>query len=268
VTKLIGQEVGQDPSNRAPVGDYDHGLVGMASGNLLGCLSHPLEEIGPFLNKPMIVGKDELDRAPYVVDMVGEHLVSANDQSVYARGLKDSAQTGHNVVRSGKTYSDPVTKEILGYEAIYLGDGQLQVAGDPATVLVTNVTREIKIGDRLLPQNNLDNYDANFLPHAPNAKVEGQILAVIDGLKQVGQYHVVVINRGSRDNIEVGHVLNIFKHGRLVRDKVTKAPNDTVLLPDEKAGTLMVFRTFERLSYGLVMTSTTHMHVLDKVRNP
>jgi hypothetical protein len=206
--------------------------------------------------------------------MVGEHLISANNQSVYARGIKDSSQTGYNIVRSGKVfkdpvkYKDPVTWEVLGYEAIYLGDGSLVAAGDPATVALSSITREVRVGDRLLPQTDVDNYDTNFIPHAPSGKIEGQILAVLDGLNQIGKYQVVVINRGARDNIEVGHVLKIFKHGRLVRDKVTKAPNDKVQLPEEEAGTLMVFRTFEKLSYGLVMTSTTNMHVLDKVRSP
>jgi hypothetical protein len=169
------------------------------------------------------------------------------------------------VVHSGRTYKDPDTNEILGYEAIYAGDAVLLDQGDPSTLRLTNTKREVLIGDRMLPSGD-EGYDAHFMPRSPDADIEGRILAVMGGVDQIGTYQVVVINRGAQEGLEPGHVLAIYQLGQVVRDTVSKKANDTVKLPDVRAGTLLVFRTFNRLSYGLVMRANRNLRVLDTVR--
>lgn len=227
----------------------------------------PLDAIRQFLSKPRIVGKDELEKAPYIVSSGAEHLIAASEDKVYIRGIKDDSVKSFAVVRAGETYVDPDTKKVLGYEAMFIGDAKLLRTGDPATVKLFNTKREVLIGDRLLPHED-DPYNAHFQPRAPEQAISGRILAVVDGVSQIGQHQVVVINRGSREGIEPGHVLAVYQKGLVVRDTVSKKRNETVTLPEERAGTLMVFRTFEKVSYGLIMKAQTNMHVLDIVRNP
>jgi hypothetical protein len=227
----------------------------------------PLDAILQFLLEPRIVGKDELDKAPYVVEHKGEHLITATNNSIYARGIKGSDIRKYSVVRQGETYVDPKTKEILGYEARFIGNATLYRTGDPSTLRLTRTGREVLVGDRLLPADE-KTYDAHFLPRAPGKAVEGVILAVLDGVNQIGRYQVVVINKGKRDGLEPGHVLDVYQAGKVIPDSVTKDRKDTVKLPDEKAGTMMIFRTFEKVSYALIMTSSKNMNVNDIVRNP
>jgi hypothetical protein len=110
----------------------------------------------------------------------------------------------------------------------------------------------------------------NFFPRAPGSAVEGRIISVIEGVSMIGQYQVIVINRGARDGIEPGHVLRIWQTGAIISDPTRDSgfSDEKIRLPDEMAGTTMVFRTFDRMSYALVMEATREMRVLDAVRNP
>ena len=227
----------------------------------------PMDAIKQFLKEPVIVGKKELETAPYVVQFKGEHITAATHDSIYVRGIKDSGTRKYAVVREGNTYNDPVTKEVLGYEARFVGNAKLYRTGDPSTLRMLRTTREVLVGDRLLPSSE-DVYDANFIPRAPASDITGFILAVLDGVNQIGSNQVVVISKGSREGLEPGHVLDIYQSGRTIKDVVSKDPKDTVTLPDEKAGTLMVFRTFDKLSYALVMKASRNINVYDSVRNP
>ncbi len=227
----------------------------------------PIDAIKQFLLEPTIVGKDELDNAPYIVEHKGEHIVSATSNSVYVRGIKDYNIRQYAVVRRGNTYVDPISKEVLGYEARFVGNAKLYRTGDPSTLRLLRTTREALIGDRLLPSGE-ESYNANFMPHAPKAAIDGRILSVLDGVNQIGTYQVVVINKGTRDGLSQGSVLDIHQTGDTILDSVTENRKDKVTLPDEKAGVLMVFRPFEKLSYALVMKASRNINVMDSVRTP
>ena len=123
---------------------------------------------------------------------------------------------------------------------------------------------EAQIGDRVLPTEER-RVDSTFFPSAPEGDVNGVIISVFGGVTQVGQYDVVVLNRGEREGMEVGNVLAIYKRGALAKDRIA---NQTIRLPSERAGLLMVFRTFEKLSYGLVLETERPLAVNDEVRNP
>jgi hypothetical protein len=148
-----------------------------------------------------------------------------------------------------------------------VGDAQLEQAGDPATLLLTRSAEEIRIGDRLLPFEP-EPIRIQFQPHAPKAFVRGHIISVLGGVSQIGQYSVVAIDKGITDGLEAGHVLQIWQQGPTVRDVAGSRYGETVVLPEQKAGLLMVFRPFERVSYALVMQATRFLHVLDSVQTP
>lgn len=226
-----------------------------------------INHIGPFLSRPRVLAEGELESLPYVMQHTDERLMAGDGYKVYARGFEaDKIQGNYVVIRKGQVYRDPQNEEdILGYEAVYLGDARLTRLGDPATMQITDSNREILRGDRLIPQGD-EIIQHSFTPRAPDHKVDGQIIAVMDGVNMIGQYQVVVINLGRQDDMLPGHVLAVNQTGNMVKDVV--AGGDKVRLPTEKAGTAMIFRVFDRVSYALVMDATRTMRLLDQVTNP
>ena len=224
----------------------------------------PLDAIRPFLSRPRVLGEGEFEAAPYVVASADEHLIAASGMRVYARGVDRGRGARYAVLRRGEVYRDPDTGEVLGLEAIHVADAEVQRGGDPAVLVLRRSSRATLPGDRLFPVGE-DRYTDNFLPRAPERQVQGRIISVFDGVSRIGQYQVVVLNRGARDGMEPGHVLAVYRAGETIRDPVRK---EKVTLPDERAGIVMVFRTFDRVSYALVMSATRAIRVLDRVRNP
>ncbi|MGD8998915.1 MAG: LysM peptidoglycan-binding domain-containing protein [Granulosicoccaceae bacterium] len=236
----------------------------------------PLDAIRQFLNRPLVVSEEELDNAPYVVETAGEHIVVGAGDSVYVRGLAEANKGKYSVYRPGQVYRNPGAdkddeSQILGYEAIFVGEGQLtyfKQDEEVSTLALTSTTREARRGDRVMPVRD-DEFDQNFMPHAPANEVEAAIIAVSDGVSQIGQHNIVVLNNGAREGIEIGHVLSVYRRGDTISDPVTtKDRNDSVKLPDELAGTIMVFRVFDKVSYALVMEAKRPMHLFDFVRKP
>ena len=230
----------------------------------------PLDAIRQFLSRPLVLTQKEIDEAAYVVETAGEHLVAGAGDRVYVRGIKGDTQTKFSLFQPGKPYRNPGAEkdDILGIEAIYVGEGTAQAFGDPTTLLLTSTKREARRGDRVMPFDE-NEIDEHFMPHAPQQKIDGSIIGVVDGVSQIGQHQIVVLNKGTQDKVDVGTVLSVFRKGETISDLVTTEDrDDTVTLPDENAGTLMVFRSFDRVSFALVMEATRAMHVFDAVRNP
>ncbi|MEE9354281.1 MAG: LysM peptidoglycan-binding domain-containing protein [Methylococcaceae bacterium] len=227
----------------------------------------PIEAIAPFLSSPKIVAKQELDSAPYVVDFAKEHLLGGAGDRIYVRSIEQPKTLNYTVYREGKEFLNPETKNVLGYEANYIADAVLQSTGDPATLEITKSRNVIRKGDKLMPTQ--DNKVAlNFFPRSPETQIKGAIISVLEGVSQIGQHNIVVINKGSADGLKSGHVLKIFQRGRTIKDYYGKLKNDIVTLPNEEAGKLMTFRVFENISYALVMTVKDAIHVSDYVVTP
>ncbi len=226
----------------------------------------PIGDIAPFLSRPYVLNPGQADAAPYIVSFGQDHILGGTGVRAYVRSL-DKAGGKYHVVRPGGPYKDADTGEVLGREATYIGTVEATRGGDPATVFFNKSKRETVIGDRLLPVSD-DTSWTNFVPHQPKADMNGSIIAVLNGVAQIGQYNVVVLDRGARDGLEAGHVLRIDQRGETIRDVVTPDSRDTVTLPDEEAGLLMVFRTFDRVSFGLVLNAIRPIHILDRVHTP
>jgi hypothetical protein len=226
----------------------------------------PYETIASFLSRPRVLEKDQLKDLPYVVAL-REGLIGSSGRDVYARGADAPVGSVYNVVELGQKLIDPDNKDVLGYQGIYVGQGRVDRTGDPSTLRLLDSEREAVVGDYLMEEEDIA--PINFLPRAPEREVEGRIISVLSGVSLIGQYQVVVINRGSAAGLEPGHVLRVYQTGQTIRDTRGRGVfSDKVRLPDEPAGTMMVFRTFDRISYALVMEATTAIAVLDTVRNP
>lgn len=227
----------------------------------------PVDAIAQFLISPKVVSGGELESAPYVLDIAGEHLIAGSGDRVYVRAIENPQGLGYTVYRPGRPYISPETQEILGYEAQYIAETTIEAPGDPATLRINKSDQELKRGDRLMPTADGE-MALSYFPRPPAKHIHGSIIRVMGGVSQIGQHDVVVIDKGTMDGIEVGHTLDIFKKGRIVTDNVQPGVSVAVKLPDEIAGVLMVFRPFERVSYALIMEATDAIHTLDRVQTP
>lgn len=225
----------------------------------------PLDKIQGFLVDHRIVERQELEAAPYVLAGGDEHILMGTGDIIYARGEFTESDTAFGVYRGGEVFKDPDTDEVLGFEALELGlTRMVSVEGDVAKLRLLSSKEDVRIGDRLLPTEERK-VDSVFYPKSPQDEIRGRIIHVFGGVRNVSQYSVVVLNKGDRDNLGVGDVLAVFRVGERVRDRLT---NELIQLPSEKSGLVIIFRTFEKLSFALVLRAQRAMKVFDEVKNP
>lgn len=234
----------------------------------------PVESIRQFLSQPRVVSREEMESGPYIVAAADEHVVVGAGDKVYARGITQTDIPRFMIYRLGEAYHNVASDtaatsdaDILGYEARYVGDARLEQTGDPSTLGILRSNSEVRRGDRLLPSVEQELEQA-YQPHPPAADVAGRIIAVVNGVSRIGQANIVVLNLGTQQGIETGHVLAVYQAGKRLADPYSKTRGDSIKLPDERAGTVMVFRAFERVSYALVMQAKGPMHRYDMVKNP
>ncbi|MEO7886735.1 MAG: LysM peptidoglycan-binding domain-containing protein [Polaromonas sp.] len=251
--------------------------------------------IEPFLNEALIVDEAVLSKAPRIVAaQEGRVLLSRGDRA-YARSqyanddtsgkplsIEKGEPLNYRVFRNATPLKDPTTKAILGYEAQYVGKAEIvrgesvtEVAGKdgkpqseivPATIDIVATKEEMRVGDRLLPEPPRELL--NYLPHAPSSPMGGQIVSIYgSAVTNAAENQVVVINRGAKDGLERGHVMAILKDGERLLDK-TDSSRPQIKLPNERNGLLMVFRTFDALSYAIVLSATDGVKVGDRFANP
>ena len=236
----------------------------------------PLNIIGPFLTEAVVFDGNELETAPRIVATQEGRVMVSRGETAYVRGDLGGARD-FRIFRELKPLVDPQTREILGYEGrfvgtaehVKVGDTQLASAGRgvvvPDTFRITSTRLEAGLGDRLSPVPQQD--FVAYVPHAPSGAVDGRIVGIYgDGLK-AGQNQVVSINRGSRDGIERGHVLALWRSGVNAVDNTVK-PKVSMRLPDERHGLLFVFRTFERVSYALILNVQDPVSAGDRFTQP
>jgi LysM domain-containing protein len=237
----------------------------------------PYETVAAFMSKPSVLSREQIKTAPYVLATRDLHVAMAEGDTLYARGFTGSVELGthYNVVHVGDALRDPDdNNRIVGYDGIFTGAGHVTRGGDPTTLIMTESARETEPGDKLFA-GGVD-VPLDFIPSPPKQKTSGRIMAVSNGVTVIGQYEVVVINRGAADGLAPGNVLAVFEAGELIADTanrgflngMTRLGAQKVRLPDERTGTFMVFKTFEHMSYGLIMEATNVIRVADRVENP
>ena len=227
----------------------------------------PLDQIGPWLLRHRIMAADALNDSAYVVSGDQRHLLSGPGDRVFGRGAFPDGERAYGIYRAGINYIDPMTQESLGYQAQNIGNAKLlsSNAEEVTELEITRIHEEVRIGDRLLPMEERI-LDASFHPRPPQEEVvDGYMIAVDGGLSQIGEMSIVVINKGRREGVQVGNVLAVYQAGELVFDKVAE---ENVQLPDTRAGLAMVFESFEKASYAIILKASRPLKVMDKVKNP
>ncbi len=258
-------------------GDFARVLPRVRSQPLEGAVTTiPYETVAAFMSRPSVLSQEQIKGAPYVLASRDIHVAMADGDTLYARGFSSPVELGthYNVVRVGDALRDPDDNRLVGYDGIFTGAGHITRGGDPATLIMTESARETEEGDKLFA-GGVD-VPLDFIPSAPKTKINGRIMAVSDGVSVIGQYQVVVINRGARDGLTPGNVLAVFEAGPTVHDtanrgflgSMSRLSSSKVRLPDERSGTFMVFKTFDSMSYGLIMEATSIIRVTDRVENP
>lgn len=234
----------------------------------------PLHLIEPFLNEAVVLDEDSLATAPRVAGTQEGRVLLSRGDIAYVRGTLPN-EGDYRVFRTAKPLRDPESREVLGYEAAYVGtvaflrpgkpsDGKtLEV---PATFEVKQVRQEVNTGDRLapVPPRNFERY----VPHAPAKPVEGRIISVYGESLHAGQNQIVAINKGTQDGLERGHVLALWRTGQEARDATGPGRPETIRLPDERHGRLFVFQAFRRVSYALILSVQQPVSAGDRFTQP
>ncbi len=273
--------------------------------------SIPAKVIGPFLTVPLVIEEGALQDAPRIVATEDERVIVGAGNRAYAAGIREDQGIKWQVFRPGKALKDPVTQEVLGYEAVYLGDARVsrfgktaQLEGAPipegTSIEIIKSTQEIGRGDRLTPT--VEAPVPSYSPRSPDKQMKGSIVSILGGVAESAQYSIVVVGLGKRDGIEVGHVLATSQLGDVVAtgdsdagrhesvvttffnqigddlanidreyrkgDASKSAMPAQVKLPDERNGLVFIFRTFDKVSYALVMSSKRSLKVGDVVQTP
>jgi len=230
----------------------------------------PIDAIRPFLTQSGIVDPEVAEKGPYIFGTVDGRVMAGTEDRVYVRRMPEDGPARYTVVRMAEDpYEDPDSGDELGYAATYIGEGQVERFGDPGIVYLSSTRLEALKGDRLITQN-LGLPTESFAPRIPKTKIDGRIIDVVGGVSQIGQYQVVVINKGTRDGLQPSDLLLVLQKQEKGRD--TKSGflglGQGITLPDVRAGEMMVVRSFERVSYGLLLRAESPIHVGDKVQNP
>jgi LysM repeat protein len=232
----------------------------------------PFSAIAAFLTKPSVLTKEQALAAPHILAFRDHHMIGGTGHEFYVRGLNATTDQRFIVMHVGPPIHDIDSKEIIGYQAAYVATAVVKVPGEVTKAVLTEGAREALEGDRLITVEG--ERSLNFRPHSPSTAINGQIISIADNAEQIGQYQVVVLNRGANDGLAQGAVLAVDQQGELVTDKWPEYPwkkkafADEVRLPYERAGTLIVFKVFEHISYGLVIGARAPMRVADRVYNP
>ena len=235
----------------------------------------PYSSIAAFLSRPTVLTQDQLKSAPYVLAFREEHVIGGSGHEIYVRDLNAGTNERFTVIHVGDELRDPDDGKVVGYEGIYTATALVSKPGNPAKAVLTDTARETLTGDKLIATDT--NVPVNFQLRAPQGDVRGSIIDVIDSTQAIGQYDVVVINRGKRHGVDAGTILAVDQAGAIVTDRDSgrgwahvfgTSFDPKVKLPDERGGTLLVFKSFDRVSYALVVGAVTELHVGDIVRNP
>lgn len=224
--------------------------------------SIPAAAIEPFLSQPIVIEKDGLEYAPYILGSSDNRVILSSGNTVYARNVSKQEGSAWQIFRPGHALRNPDNDgEILGYEATYLGNAKITNFADISTITITRSVEEILKGDRLVPSAGI--IFNNYAPHAPEIPINGRIISVYGGVSELGQGSIVALNKGLNDGLEMGHVLAVYR-----RSYAKSLKGEKVQLPDERTGLVFVFRVFKRIAYALVMQSTQSIQVSDAIKTP
>lgn len=221
--------------------------------------------IQAYINSPLVTDEQEMMTAGYIVDGVDNRLLMGKYDQFYARGIDDQSFDEYRVFRPGRHFIDPITRESLGWEAEHVGDARMLKEGDPSRLSLLGTYSDVSIKDRLRPIEIKESLPF-FYPKAPDDEnIRGVILDLPSKLEELGALSIVAINLGEREGVVPGDVFRILSQQA---DKQDPVSGEAYKTPEEKIGLMMVFRTFEKVSYAIVTNSSRQVSVFDAVVSP
>lgn len=225
--------------------------------------SIPYADIKPFLNQTLVIEQGEMETAPVIVSGFERSLLSMGDLA-YVKNLPQDKGLDWQIYRPGAPLIDPVSRKILGYEATYAGTARVEKFDNVSTVSIASASEEVYPGDHLVQS--AGDFPENFIPRAPDTEIKARVIKIVNGIQMGGVKAIVVINQGRREGLQNGHVLALYRKG----DKVKGAQFNTsdMDLPDLRYGLLFIFRTFDHVSYGVVMQAHMPVEMLDVAQTP
>lgn len=223
--------------------------------------SIPASIIGPFLSKPLVIENDEIEGAPTLIGSVENRSLLSFGDTAFATGMPDDKGPLWQLYRPGKALIDPDTDERLGYEAIYLGDASVQKYDEVTTLKITKSVLDIQKGDNFIQSS--AGLSSSYIPRSPGNMIKAKIISIYGGVDQGGQNSVITLNKGARDGLENGHVLALYKES-----ETSKYKGDSYTLPALRYGLVFVFRTFDKVSYALVMQVQRTVQISDSLETP
>jgi hypothetical protein len=232
----------------------------------------PYSAISAFLSKPSVLVEEQILSSPHILAFRDQHMIGGTGHEAYVQNLNAPLNQRFTVMHVGDPIVDFETNELIGYQAAYVATAVVSKPGEITKTVLTEGSREALRGDRLIAQEG--DVPLTFTPHAPKGQVDGQIIAIADEATEVGQYQVVVLNRGDRHGLTAGAVLAVDQRGEVVQDVWNRRPfgkdphGAVVELPYERAGTLIVFKVFDRVSYGLIIGARAPIQVADRAYSP
>ena len=221
----------------------------------------PVAAIAPFLSRPLVIEEDDMDDGPTLIGGREERVLFSTGDTAFANGLNSDLGDNWQIYRKGKELIDPDNDEVLGIEAVYLGDAEVTKFADVSTMLITHTVQEVRQGDHLVESST--ETATNYLPRAPASEIAARVISIYGGVSQAGQNMVITLNKGMRDDLEIGHVLALYHKGEIVKSR-----GEEYTLPDERYGLALVFRVFNKVSYALVMETKIPVQLLDSALTP
>lgn len=227
----------------------------------------PLNAIAPFLTKPLVVDTTDPAISPTLVATYeGRTLLGTNDVA-YVKNLPTGQGSQWQIYRPSQTLIDPDTEEVLGYEVRYLGDAAVEKFAPISELRITKAIADIAKGDYLAVAQPGEGYAGGFEPHTPNTKIDAKIISIYGDIPQGSQHSIITLNKGKRDGLESGHVLALYQKGEVLKSGHWYK-RDTTTLPDVRYGLVMVFRTFHKVSYALVLQTRLPVQLQDTAQTP
>lgn len=269
----LGNATGEAPADTKPVDS------GAGSGRLspririegLGREAIPAiasKDIEQFLSQPLVIEQDELKTAPRIVQADEGHVFLGKNEKAYVVGDLNG-NTSFQVFHPGKPLIDPATDKLIAYEAVYLGTVKVKrearLPNEAHLMTVVSSKEEMGVGDRLMPVPPTP--ILNYVPHLPESPLDARVVSIYGGVAHAGQHQIVSINRGKNHGVDIGTVLDLTHFGKTIVDR-TNEKKEIIKLPDQKYGTLFIFRVFNNISYGLIMEVTDVVEVGDIARSP
>lgn len=246
----------------------------------------PLNLIAPYIKYDALFSQEEYDNLPYVLGSDGGYKSSVDGFKVYINGDLDVGQS-YAIYQKGEEVFDPETHESLGYYARLVGTSKAIRKGDaankePSTIYVDEAKREIRSGDFVAPINEGQMFPSFFTMQAAKANLVGSIVKASSESREFSKFEVVMINKGERDQIELGDVLSVQRQSPAVietsegpvykkdssRWNMLTSGNNEYNMPVESMGKMMVFKVYDKVSMALILHANKPLRITDMVTAP